>query len=77
LRHKNDATGGLGQQAGFAIFAKRTQFHAVCLKIQGVAWESRAPYIPRWKDLGVPMRAETERTIEEIKQALSLLRRHL
>jgi hypothetical protein len=47
------------------------------LKIQGVARKARGPYIRRGKIWVLTMRAETERTIEEIKQALSLLRRHL
>jgi hypothetical protein len=36
-----------------------------------------APYISARDLKGVPMRAETERAIGEIKQALTLLRRHL
>jgi hypothetical protein len=36
-----------------------------------------APYITASDSKGVPMRAETERTIGDIKQALFLLRRHL
>jgi hypothetical protein len=34
------------------------------------------PYIVRHK-LGIPMGAETDRSIEEIQQAIALLRRHL
>jgi hypothetical protein len=47
------------------------------LKIQAVACKAIGPYIRRGKIWVLTMRAETERTIEEIKQALSLLRRHL
>jgi hypothetical protein len=39
---------------------------------------SRRPYVPRrFRRKSEPMRAETESLVDEIKQAIALLRRHL
>jgi hypothetical protein len=68
--------------AGFApqerLFAERARFSCRLTEYSGRCEEGERPLYPSPEGIWLlAMRAETERTIEEIKQALSLLRRHL